>query len=70
MRADDVVKLIAAFQQGGLPLEALHFNLAKGEALPETMDLDKYREGLENDGPAALFMNGADDGEDFEDTVQ
>ncbi len=56
MSGAEIVQFVSAWQTGGLPLEALHHSLARGEALPEGMTLDKYREGLENDGPAAAFL--------------
>lgn len=64
--AKDVVALVSAWQSGGLGLDALHWNLQRGEALPEDMDAARFRQDIEDNGPAAVmgFMNGADEDEE------
>ena len=69
MSGAEAVRWVTAWQSGGLGLEVLHHALLRGEALPEGMDLEKFQQDIEETGPGAMFMNGADDDDDLE-TVQ
>ncbi len=60
---EDVVKLVSAWQSGGIGGETVHWNLAQGERLPPDMDFEAWQKDLEENGPAAAFM-GAEPGDD------
>lgn len=60
MSADQVLKLVAAWQQGGIGAEVLHHNLARGEALPEGMGMDEFVTDVEQNGPDAGMFRDQD----------
>lgn len=62
---EGMVKLVAAWQNGGIGSEVLFHNLKAGEALPDGMDLEAFRRDVEENGPdAALFKVEGDEDED------
>lgn len=68
-----MVHLVAGWQQGGYGGEVLYHNLKIGERLPEGMTLEEWRTDLENNGPPGDFMRLGDeddiDDDDGEETA-
>jgi hypothetical protein len=52
----EMVQLIAGWQQGGYGGEVLFTNLRDGERLPEGMDFEAWLRDIEENGPAAQSM--------------
>ena len=65
---DGLLKLVGAWQQGGIGGRTLHHNLLKGERLPEGMTFEDWHEDIETFGPGAviggLSMFGEDEDEE------
>ena len=66
-----MVQLVAGWQQGGYGGEVLYHNLKDGERIPEGMTFEDWQTDIENNGPAGDFMRlgdeddiDDDDGED------
>ena len=51
---DGLLKMVAAWQQGGIGGKVLHHNLRLGERLPEGMTFDDWQDDIEQNG-AAVF---------------
>ena len=56
----EMVQLVATWQSGGLPKEALFWNLKQGERLPPDMTFEEYERQLEEEGPP---LGGTDNSE-------
>ena len=53
---DNLLKLVAAWQQGGIGGETLFHNLKTGERLPENMTFEGWQRDIETNGPDAAFL--------------
>ena len=65
---DGVVKLVSAWQTGGIGGETLFWNLKEGERLPPDMDFEAWEKDLEENGPAAAFLGPELEEDDEEDS--
>ena len=61
------LKLVAAWQQGGIGGAVLYHNLKAGERLPEAMTFEDWERDIEEHGQTATFMGLGDDDEDEQD---
>jgi hypothetical protein len=59
LEAQEVVNLVAAWQSGGMPIDALYWNLHQGERLPNDMTLEDYKAALEAEGPSLAELTAA-----------
>lgn len=58
MDAQEALQLGTMSQSGLLPLRALHFNLMRGERLPDDMDFEMYQGELDIQGPGFVVGGG------------
>lgn len=62
MGEQGMVQLVAAWQSGGIGLEALYHNLREGERIPADWTFEDYQKDINDNGPTIL--GGEDDFED------
>lgn len=60
----EMVHLVAGWQQGGYGGEALFFNLQQGERLPDGWTLDDWKKDIEENGAGNLFGDALGGGEE------
>lgn len=63
MSAQDLKALTDSYAQGTLPIEALYFNLQRGEALPDDMTLDDFSQGIQDNFNSLPPVDDGDPGE-------